>query len=83
MRYRDIGEKLEEAVRRTVQPDLELIPAGEARQALRVFSRELGLEAGLVVVNVRKATWSWLAFGGRLQSRRRTSDSGWFDVLAH
>lgn len=79
---RSIGEELEDAVRRTVQPRLELIPAVEARQALRAFSREVGLEAGLVVVNVRRTTWSWRAFGGRLQSRPRTSDSGWFEVVA-
>ncbi len=75
-----VSRDLEVSVGRTVQPLVELVPGVEARQALRTFSRGMDLEAGLVVVNVRTAKWSWMAFGGHLQRRRREGENGWFGV---
>jgi hypothetical protein len=55
-------------------------PALKATGALCALSQELSLEAGLIVVDVSAATWSWRAFGGYLQSRPRTTDNRSFEV---
>ena len=53
---------------------------GLASGVLQTLSCDLGLEAGLVVVDVSTTTWSWRAFGGYLQGTSETPDSGWLEV---
>jgi len=74
----NIGERLEGAVRRTVQPCVESVPSAEA--VLRNVATTFGLEAGIFVVNVRTAKWSWKAFGGSLQRRPKAGNGGWSEV---
>ena len=81
VRSQSVGEEFETWVRRIVQRDIELVVGGWARYALRTFAKEVALEAGLVVVNVRTATWSWKAFSGHLQRKPRgPGGRSWFEV---
>lgn len=65
--FETVAKELNRAILAMYRQGLSAHASIRAKRALTCLASDYGLDAGLVVVDVRKAEWAWRAFAGDLE----------------